>query len=191
MNTIKRMNSFLVTVALLMAVPFVAGAYEVSILDGQGAESKALNDGEYKIAIQRLEQRLQHGTRDRDIRLTNLCTAYVVAGELEKAKTTCDQAVEANGDYVGVAFNSRGVLNALKGDFVAALADFKEAGDQSNYPIPRRRFGDDMPSMRRFSTPQFEIDSSIQLATKNYADADRLWAASQAEKGEALAGSVK
>ena len=182
MTTFKRISSDLIMTIVLIAVPLAAGAYEVNILNGDGAESKALNSGDYDIAIERLEKRLQTGaSRDRDIRLTNLCTAYVVTGDSEKGHEICNQAVAANGEFVGVAYNSRGVLHAQMGDYIAALADFSEAADQANYPRVRTEFADNMPSMRRFGTPDVDIDSSIRLAAKNHAQADQFWAKVQAK----------
>jgi tetratricopeptide (TPR) repeat protein len=185
MTTSKRFCNHILIAIALMALPFAAGAYEVNILNGEGAESKALNSGDYATAIERLEKRLQTGaTRDRDIRLTNLCTAYVLTGELEKGHETCNQAVDANGDYVGVAFNSRGVLHAMMRDYIAAHADFEEAADQSHYPKVRREFADNRPSMRRFDVPENTIDNSIQLAAKNHAEVDQFAAAVQSTMAE-------
>ena len=183
MNTFKRASSYLISAIVLMAVPFAAGAYEVNILNGDGAESKALGNGDYDVAIERLEKRLQTGaTRDRDIRLTNLCTAYVVSGQLERGHDICNEAVDANGEFVGAAYNSRGVLHAMQGDYISALADFEAAASRSNYPRIRREFADKMPSMRRFATPEVDVDNSIRLATQNHAQADQLWAKVQARK---------
>jgi len=182
MTTFERVCRFVLGIILLSALPLAAGAYEVNILNGEGAESKALNKGDYAAAIERLEKRLQTGDgRDRAIRLTNLCTAHVVTGDLENAHVTCDRAVEANGEYVGAAYNSRGVLHALMGDYISALADFEAAADQANYPRIQREFADNMPSMRRFSTPEVDIENSIRLAAKNHAQADRFWARVQAK----------
>jgi tetratricopeptide (TPR) repeat protein len=181
MNTIKRFTSTLFGACVLMALPVVAAAYEVNILDGNGAEAKALNNGEYELAIERLERRLLYGNRDRDIRLTNLCTAYVVTGEYEKATKVCDEAVEENGDYVGVAFNSRGVLNAMLGDYISALADFEQAGKKSNYPVVRRQFADNAPSMRRFGTPDMDVESSMRIAAYNSTAAEQVFYAQREE----------
>lgn len=178
----KRLITFISSAFLLIALPLAAGAYEVNILDGHGADAKALNGGDYAAAIERLEMRLQTGaSRDRDIRLTNLCTAYVVTGDLEKGHDICNQAVEANGQYVGVAYNSRGVLHALMGDYIAALADFDLAANKANYPRVQREFADNRPSMRRFSTSEVDIDNSIRLAASNQAQANQFWAAVQAK----------
>jgi len=177
MTKINRFSHSRFCIILLLAAPFAAGAYEVNILNGDGAESSLLNKGDYAVAIERLEKRVQYGgTRDRDIRLTNLCTAYVVTGDLEKARETCDRAVAANGKYVGAAYNSRGVLHAISGDYISAIADFAKAADESNYPKAQREFADKMPSMRRFGKPGADAENSIQLATMNHAQATQLWA---------------
>lgn len=192
MTTFRCIRSSLISAILLMAFPLAAGAYEVNILNGDGAESKALNNGDYDVAIERLEKRLQTGaTRDRDIRLTNLCTAYVVTGDLENGHEVCNQAVAANGGFVGVAYNSRGVLHAKMGDYIAALADFEEAADRSNYPRHRTDFADNRPSMRRFGTPDVDIENSVELAAKNRAQADRFWAKVQAKTAAKPATGVE
>jgi tetratricopeptide (TPR) repeat protein len=188
MRTIQRMSKFLLAMLAMLAVPFAASAYEVQVLTGSGSESKALEDGNYEVAIKRLERRTQHNSPATDIQLTNLCTAYVVTGRFDQARDVCDRAVEADGDYVGTAFNSRAVLNAVTGDYIAALDDFERAADQSNYPRPREYFGDKAPSMQRFSTPQVEIAKSIELAAKNFEFADRRWAALQEEADDLTAG---
>jgi tetratricopeptide (TPR) repeat protein len=191
MRTFKRAIHYLLAPAALLAVSFSATAYEVHILTGQGSESRTLDKGNYDVAIERLERRVQHETRYIDIQLTNLCTAYVTTRQLEKAEDVCDRAVEANGDYVGTAYNSRGVLKALKGDYVEALADFNRANDRSNYPIARENYGDQAPSMSRFQTVKQESDNSIELAARNHAAADRTWAAIKQEDAVAFAESPK
>ena len=192
MTQFKRLITCMCSAFLLTATPLIAGAYEVNILDGHGAESKALMNGDYAIAIERLEKRLQTGaSRDRDVRLTNLCTAYVVTGDLEKGHATCNQAVEASGQYVGVAYNSRGVLHALMGDFIAAFADFDLAADDANYPRIRREFADNRPSMRRFGKSDVDVDNSIRLAAMNRAQADQFWAKVQAQAAETSGSGAK
>ena len=169
------MRAHITTAILLLLLPMISGAYEVHILEGRGSESRTLEKGRYDLAIERLEQRLQYESSNRDIKLTNLCTAYVVVGDYEKATPVCNEAIEANGEFVGAAYNSRGVLNALTGDFISALADFEEAADTRNYKRPRSVFGDKMPSMRRFSTPEVDLERSIEIAAKNRSEADTVW----------------
>lgn len=191
MTLVHRASRYLLASIALLAVSLTASAYEVHILSGQGSESRALDKGKYELAIERLELRVKHDSRFIDIQLTNLCTAYIAVRELDKAAPVCDEAVEADGDFVGTAYNSRGVLKALQGDFVAAMQDFDRASLKSNYPVPRYNAGDNRPSMRRYGTPETESENSIEIAARNFADADRTWAAIRRESEEALAAEVR
>ena len=186
MRTFNRVCKFLLAPVALLAVAFSAAAYEVHILTGQGSESRALDKGKYEVAIERLERRVSHDNPSIDIQLTNLCTAYVATRQLEKAEDVCDRAVEANGDYVGTAYNSRGVLKALQGDYVAAMVDFDRANDKSHYPMARENYGDRAPSMRRFQSDKRETNDSMELAARNHATADRIWAAIKEEDAVAF-----
>jgi len=188
MRNINRTIKSLTAIALL-AVSFSASAYEVHVLDGKSAESKAMNNGNYDLAIKRLERRVAKNNRFIDVQLTNLCTAYVASGQLDKANDACDRAVEANGEFVGTAFNSRGVLKALQGDYVAAMENFRQAELESNYPVPRPIWGEQSPSMRRFAV-ETESDNSIEIAARNFEAADRTWAAIR-EEADALTADVK
>jgi len=179
MRILNRISQYLLLPAALLAVSFSAAAYEVHILSGEGSESKALDKGKYELAIKRLERRTAQQNPHIDIQLTNLCTAYVATNRLEKARDVCDRAVEAEGDFVGTAYNSRGVLNALKGDYIAAMVDFDNAGSNNNYPVARKDYGDRAPSMRRFNSPDAEATDSMQIAARNHAATDRTWAAIQ------------
>ncbi len=191
MRTIYRTTKTLLAAVALLAVSFTAAAYEVHVLKGQGAAHKAMDRGDYTVAIDRLEHRVKHETRYSDIQLTNLCTAYVVTRQFEKAGPVCDRAVEAKGDYVGTAYNSRGVLRALQGDYFAAMEDFEKASDTMNYPRPSIVWGDKTPSNKRFAE-ETEIDNSVTLAAKNRADADRAWArVRETEEAEALAAKAR
>ncbi len=190
MRTIYRTTRMLLAAVALLAVSFTAAAYEVHVLQGQGAEHKAMDRGDYATAIERLERRVAHENRYSDIQFTNLCTAYIVTRQFEKAEPACDRAVAANGDYVGTAYNSRGVLRALQGDYFGAMEDFEEASNMTNYPIARTNWGDQRPSNTRFSE-ETEIDNSVELAAKNLVDADRAWARVREEESEALAAGVR
>lgn len=190
MRTIYRTTRALLAAAALLAVSLTAAAYEVHVLKGQGAEHKAMDRGDYAVAIERLERRIAHENRYSDIHYTNLCTAYVVTRQFEKAGPICDRAVDAEGDYVGTAYNSRGVLHALQGDYFAAMEDFKEASDAMNYPTPRTNWGDKAPSNRRF-TEETEVDNSVELAARNRVDADRAWAKVREEESEEFAARAR
>ena len=171
---------------LLLALSLSASAYEVHILGGQGSESKALESGNYELAIRRLEARVKINSRYLDIQLTNLCTAYVAAGEIDKAQPVCDRAVEKNGRSVGVAYNSRGVLRALQGDYLAAMQDFEQAGRRSNYPAEPRYFGDRIPSMRPFTGNSRQRNDPIEVAAQNLRSANKALAATQDAESQTL-----
>ncbi len=188
MSIIRQPGKYLLAMIVMLAVSATASAYEVQFLTGQGSESKALGSGEYELAIERLELRTKHDTPNADIHLTNLCTAYVVTRDFDKAQDVCDRAVDENGDFVGTAYNSRAVLKALTGDYVSALVDFEQAANKANYPRPRVKAGDQAPSMRRFSTPSADVEDSVSLAAQNLQFADRRWAAIQAEAEDLTAG---
>lgn len=133
MKIIARIGCFLASASLLLAVPMMSGAYEVNVLRDEGSQWKNIENGNYDEAIRVLEERLQSKTKYRDVKLTNLCTAYVLSGDFERATEICDKAVEANGTFVTSAFNSRGVLKALKEEYLAAAADFDMAKKTHEY----------------------------------------------------------
>lgn len=176
MRNTSKLTSCLIGAAVLLSIPMTSSAYEVNFLTGAGSESRNLEKGRYEIAIERLERRLQTDTRDRDIKLTNLCTAYVVTGNYGNAAPVCDEAVALDGRFVGAAYNSRGVMNALTGDYIAALDDFGKAADPRNYQRPRAVWGEQAPSMKRFETPDAKVERSIGIAAGNRNAADRVWA---------------
>ena len=179
MRTINRISTYLLAPVALLAISISSAAYEVHVLTGQGSESKAMDNGKYELAIKRLELRVKNDSPTIDVQLTNLCTAYVVTSQLEKAEDVCERAVEAKGDFVGTAYNSRGVLKALQGDYIAAMADFDRSSNKANYPVARTNFGDQTPAMKRFGTPGKESENSVELAVRNHSAADRTWAAIQ------------
>jgi tetratricopeptide (TPR) repeat protein len=188
MKTPLQLGKCLLTTVAMLTLAMTASAYEVQFLAGQGSEFKALEKGNYELAIERLELRTSHDTPNIENQLTNLCTAYVVTREYDKARDACNRAIAAEGDFVGTAYNSRAVLHALTGDYLAALVDFEYAADKSNYPRPRVYFGEKAPSMQRFSTPSTDIENSVQLAAQNLKYADRRWAAIQEEAEDFTAG---
>lgn len=85
--------------------------------------------GRYEQGIEKLSvpaesNRAPHSTRVPA--LIDLCAAYTVTRDLEKAKETCDKAVES-GWYSGYAYNNRGAYNIAVGDYEAAIRDFQAA----------------------------------------------------------------
>lgn len=188
MKTIRQLYKYLLATVAMLAFSMTATAYEVRFLTGHGSESGALENGNYELAIKRLDRRTRHDSPGIDIQLTNLCTAYVVIRDYQKAREACDRAIEMQGDFVGTAYNSRAILNAITGDYIAAHVDFELAADKSNYPRPREYFGAKAPSMQRFGTPSDEVKDSIKLAAHNMQSADRRWAALKEDPKDFTAG---
>ena len=58
--------------------------------------------------------------------LTNLCIGYILNKSFDQAQVYCDQAVERSNEKT-VSHNNRGVLNALQGNYSAAMEDFDDA----------------------------------------------------------------
>lgn len=58
--------------------------------------------------------------------LIYLCVGYTMLKDVRAAWQACDAAVE-NGVDAGSAYNNRGVLNIVKGDYDAATSDFEAA----------------------------------------------------------------
>ena len=166
MSTTTRIGGATLAVTLLLSLPIVGSAYEVTILEGRGAETKALNAGEYDDAIRRLEQKLEQRRHYRGILLTNLCTALVIKRDLEKAHTVCNEAVEIEGSFVGTAYNSRGVLHAMMGDQIAAMADFAEAAKKTNYPVGSLNDGPRGPGSLE-KRPSDNLDKALFVAKSN------------------------
>jgi len=196
MNTLKYISGYLLGTCLLLSSPLASGAYEVHILTGAGSESGLLNKGDYGAAIERLERSLHQLSAQEIINLTNLCTAYVATGQLEKATPVCDEAVEAGGKYVGAAYNSRGALNALKGDYAAAHADFAQAEDTANYPVARsnlreRTSRNNLGERHDIFMNTSDLNRMLQVAMDNHAKTDEVWAAIKTEDDELLTSVVK
>lgn len=196
MNTFKYISGYLLGACLLLASPLASGAYEIHILTGAGSESGLLNKGDYGAAIERLERSLHQLTAQESINLTNLCTAYVATGQLEKATPVCDEAVAANGTYVGAAYNSRGALNALKGDYPAAQMDFAQAEDRANYPVVlsklrQRDSRTNRGELHDNHLTDVDLSKMLHTATHNRANSDDVWAAINAEEDELLMSTAK
>lgn len=179
MKSIARIGSFLASASLLLAVPLMSGAYEVNVLRDPGSQWKNIENGQYQEAIANLEEQLQYKTKYRDVKLTNLCTAYVLSRNFERATAACDKAVDANGTFVTSAFNSRGVLNALKGDFMAATEDFIKAKKTHEY------------SMWSQLAHRDSIEANYQVASRNMDELGDMVALSEAERSEFTAGVAK
>ena len=118
--------------------------YEMAFFTDSAEGSKILS-GSYQKAIDKITQKI-HGDDSLHVK-TNLCVAYTKAGDIAAAEAACDAAVVAaksfrkvrrsgfavetssqvRSRYMAIALSNRGVLNAVKGNFAAARADFDAA----------------------------------------------------------------
>jgi len=178
----------------LVTSPVDAGAlsetnYEVYFLTGHASESKTLYQGRYDTAIERLESHLTTESPYSDKQLVNLCAALVANRELDKAKDVCDRAIENRCDLAGVAYNSRGVIHALHGDYDSAVSDFEKAADKSNYPYPRAHFTETLESLHQFH--KGDLDRSLRTAKHNKSVAITMQARMETNTGEDLTADVR
>ena len=93
--------------------------------------SEDIAEGRYAQGIERLSRRAMNDSAPHQTRvpaLIDLCAAYTVTRELDKAKEACDNAVDS-GWYSGHAYNNRGTYNIAVGDYEAAIRDFQAAID--------------------------------------------------------------
>lgn len=112
------------------------------------AQGRKVRHGDYETAIAWLTSPKVRSHSDQFARHTNLCVAYLKTGALELAEEACESAIAVIADrdqippyyafdpdvaddalrnYRAMAFSNRGVVNAIKGDADAALADFEMA----------------------------------------------------------------
>ena len=105
--------------------PTVAGFQMAAVIDH--AQGQAVVAGDYGQAIASLGN-----TRRYFESSTNLCVAYTMTGELEKANAECATALkiskrkETRRD-IAVALSNLGVLKAVSGDLDGAKSDFDRA----------------------------------------------------------------
>ena len=180
MKALSKKLFYMVGASLLLTLPATTGAYEVNFLTGVGAESQALERGDYAKAIKRLEYRVENRNKNLDVNLTNLCTAYVVTREYEKAFEICDRAVDKGGNFVSVAYNSRGVLHARTGDFVSAIADFAAAESAvAEYRETMAGYCSTCALPDPHWIPDPEVEMMARIAANNSVQADAMWATVQ------------
>lgn len=101
--------------------------------------------GDYRSAIERIRAKPDNSAASFEAH-TNLCVAFVKAGEIDRAGPACNAAVEAARkqaeraskfapsygeenwrEYEAVALSNRGVLHAVAGEPELARLDFSEA----------------------------------------------------------------
>ena len=103
--------------------------FQAVLHDAEVYGADDIAEGRYGVGIDRLSTRTgrqPHSTRVPA--LIDLCAAYTMVGELEKAEKTCDAAVDS-GWYSGHAYNNRGTYHIATGNYEAAVRDFQAAVD--------------------------------------------------------------
>lgn len=90
--------------------------------------TRDIEAGNFDAGIAKLERALSRANHalDRAPALVNLCVALAVTNQLDRAAEYCDAAI-ANGVSLELAYNNRAVLNLMRGDSQAAIADLEKA----------------------------------------------------------------
>jgi tetratricopeptide (TPR) repeat protein len=125
--------------ALLIPCAAAADRYELQVHDDEVYGKYALLEGNIDVSIERLERKLARTRSHRDLApvLINLCAAYTMKRDFEKAEERCDAAID-NGWSVSMAYNNRGIMNVAKGDYLTAVDDFESAADRASTTWVRR-----------------------------------------------------
>lgn len=124
-----RILAAIATSFLICAIPTISQAdgWELRTVNAEvpGTREIETGDAEQGIKLSKIYLTRIHGRRKVAV-LTNLCIGYIRIGDLDQAATYCDQAAARKNETV-VTHNNRGVLNALRGEFVLAQQDFQTA----------------------------------------------------------------
>ncbi|MEM1188601.1 MAG: hypothetical protein AAGI72_08750 [Pseudomonadota bacterium] len=129
------------SVVALLAAPFVEAEAEAASDSASGYQMTAVIDrargksvlaGDYESAI----ERLMGQRRKRFESSNNLCVAYAMTGDFDRADAACADALKLSEESrirrdKAVALSNIGVLKALGGDLSGARADFSKALDLS------------------------------------------------------------
>lgn len=119
----------IVAAFLLTALPTVsiADGWELHTTSDAVPGTKEVESGKIAKAIRISEVHLSHASPENKVAvLTNLCIGYILSNDFGQAEKYCDQAVSRSNENT-VSYSNRGVLNALQGDFSAAMQDFESA----------------------------------------------------------------
>ncbi len=106
--------------------PMAAGYQMAAVIDR--AHGNVVISGDYGKAIEDLGNKSRRHFESS----TNLCVAYTMTGNLEKADAECAAALELSEKSsvrrdIAVALSNRGVVKAVSGDLSGASEDFSRA----------------------------------------------------------------
>ena len=130
-TNIKRAISVLIIAVLsapLVSTPASAESWELRTAAEEVQGTRAIEAGQLDKGIRILEANYSATAyRSKGAVLTNLCLAYTLKRDFETAMDFCNRAV-AGGYNDREAHNNRGVLQAMLGNYTAAVSDFAKAG---------------------------------------------------------------
>lgn len=120
-----------------LMIPHAAAADESKVFQALLHEtevygSEDIAEGRYDRGIERLSVRADNDRAPHSTRvpaLIDLCAAYTMTRQFDKAEQACNEAVDS-GWYSGHAYNNRGTYNIAVGDYEAAIRDFRAAIDE-------------------------------------------------------------
>ena len=138
--TILRTAAISVATLALAGTAAAADRFRLQASDAEVYGTRSIERGEYNEAAGKLDLALELAGDARMMRapvLNNLCVAYTMQGELERADAYCDDYV-ANGRELDLAYNNRGVVAAARGDYAAAVANFEAALKQNPADVVAR-----------------------------------------------------
>lgn len=109
------------------AQALTAAGYQMAAVSDR-ARGSAVLGGDYDEAIDDLGGQ----SRRRFASSTNLCVAYTMTGDLEKATVECGAALKLSERAavrrdIAVALSNLGVIKAVRGDVIGARQDFSKA----------------------------------------------------------------
>lgn len=157
-----RTSAGLAAVAMFaLSSPSRAETFEFKVTYAQVPGIEKILAGDFLAAIAGLERRVQ----DPDDRyfpdeLSTLCALYIVTGQLEAGRKTCQAAVEI--DRSDAAYNNRGVFRAHSGDAEGALRDFRRVrvapGGEESYVEELKRRNARLMASRNFDVAMRYIE---------------------------------
>ena len=126
----KISSTFIVVIALsVMGITSAsAESWELRTAAEEVNGTRDLEAGNIDKSIRVLERSYRSTPYDlKGAVLTNLCVAHTLKRDFETAMDYCERAAE-RGNGSREAFNNRGVLNAMLGNYSQAVSDFQKAG---------------------------------------------------------------
>jgi Flp pilus assembly protein TadD len=143
---ITKISSTLIAVIALFSIGLTSASAENWELRTAADEVKGTRDleaGNIDKSIRVLERAYRSTPYDsKGAVLTNLCVAHALKRDFEMAMDYCNRAAD-RGKGSREAFNNRGVINAIQGNYTAAITDFEKAGCLNECPDNLSNQGND------------------------------------------------